>query len=72
MEAQWVAQKTLLICTVGGTPQPVVKAIEKIRPGRVIFVCSKDTAPELSGPKPRLNLSEYIISKSGLSSTFSE
>ena len=47
--------KTLLICTVGGTPQPVVKAIEKIRPERVIFVCSKDTAPDLSGPKPRFS-----------------
>jgi CRISPR-associated protein (TIGR02710 family) len=46
--------KILLICTVGGSPRPVVKAIEAIRPGRVIFVCSAETRVDLASPQPRI------------------
>ena len=32
----------LLICTVGGSHQPIEKAIKTINPSKVIFVCSND------------------------------
>ncbi len=34
--------KTTLICTVGGSHQPIVRAIQDTRPERVCFVCSDD------------------------------
>ena len=33
---------TTLICTVGGSHQPIIKAIEHMRPDHVCFVCSDD------------------------------
>ncbi len=33
---------TTLICTVGGSHQPIVRAIETLQPGFVCFVCSED------------------------------
>ncbi len=47
-------ENTLLICTIGSSPQPVALALKHIRPDRVIFVCSAETAPDLSGPRPQL------------------
>ncbi|MGQ9918101.1 MAG: TIGR02710 family CRISPR-associated CARF protein [Bryobacteraceae bacterium] len=35
--------KVLLVCTVGGAPEPVVAGILSARPARVIFVCSPET-----------------------------
>lgn len=35
--------KVLLVCTVGGAPEPVVAGIVNARPARVIFVCSPET-----------------------------
>ncbi len=34
--------KTTLLCTVGGSYQPIVKAIEHLRPDHVCFICSDD------------------------------
>lgn len=34
--------KTILICTVGGSHKPIVKAIESTKPHLVCFVCSDD------------------------------
>ncbi len=34
--------KTVLICTVGGSHQPIVRAIEDLRPSRICFICSAD------------------------------
>ncbi|MCX7631616.1 MAG: TIGR02710 family CRISPR-associated CARF protein [Geminicoccaceae bacterium] len=31
---------TVLVCTVGGSPEPIVKAIEARRPDRVVFLCT--------------------------------
>ncbi len=31
---------TILVCTVGGSPEPIVKAIETRRPDRVVFLCT--------------------------------
>lgn len=50
--------QTLLTCTVGGSPQPIITAIEKIQPGRVIFICSAESEPILSGPQPQLKNSQ--------------
>ncbi len=36
--------KTCLICTVGGSHQPIVQAICEIKPDFVLFVCSEDDA----------------------------
>ncbi len=33
---------TTLLCTVGGSHQPIIKAIEHLRPDHVCFVCSDD------------------------------
>ncbi|MEN9220601.1 MAG: hypothetical protein Q6K08_07315, partial [Thermostichales cyanobacterium GMQP_bins_62] len=38
----------ILFVTVGGSPQPIVTAIQSLGPGRVIFVCS-------GGPKGSLS-----------------
>ena len=35
---------TTLICTVGGSHQPIEKAIKSIQPDHVLFVCSQDDA----------------------------
>lgn len=32
--------RTVLLCTVGGSPEPIVKAIESRKPDRVIFLCT--------------------------------
>lgn len=34
--------KTTLICTVGGSHEPIVHAIQSLQPGYVCFVCSED------------------------------
>jgi len=33
-----------LLCTVGGSHQPIVQAIKELKPGYVVFVCSEDDA----------------------------
>lgn len=38
---------TLLICTVGGSPEPVVAAIKYWRPGRIRFVHTPQTKPDV-------------------------
>ena len=39
----------LLICTVGGSPEPVVASIKGSRPDRVIFVASLESQAEVEG-----------------------
>lgn len=34
----------ILICTVGGSHQPIVQAIKELDPGHVVFVCSEDNS----------------------------
>lgn len=36
------ATRTTLFCTVGGSHQPILRAIESYRPDRVVFICSDD------------------------------
>lgn len=38
----------LLICSVGGTPEPVAAAIRRWRPARVMFLCSEQTRPSIN------------------------
>ncbi len=41
---------TILICTVGGSHQPIVTAIEELRPDHVVFVCTgRDPATGKAG-----------------------
>lgn len=40
-----VRHHTLLICTVGGTPEPLVKSMDYWRPERVLFIPSEQTRP---------------------------
>lgn len=40
---------TILLCTVGGSPEPIVKAIESRRPDRVVFLATVDN-PEADPP----------------------
>jgi CRISPR-associated protein (TIGR02710 family) len=37
----------LLICTVGGSPEPIVASLKHWRPSRVLFVPSKQSRPEV-------------------------
>jgi len=49
-------QSTLLICTVGGSPEPVIAAIKHWRPVRIRFVHSPQTRDDVDGkiiPKAR-------------------
>jgi len=50
----------ILICSVGGSDVPIVKALRHHRPDRVIFVCSKDD-PATSRPG-----SHTMVEKAGL------
>lgn len=44
---------TILLCTVGGSPEPIVKAIESRRPDRVVFLC---TGPSGANPGSRVQV----------------
>lgn len=39
-----IAESALLVCTVGGSPAPILYGIKAHRPGHVLFVCSKGSA----------------------------
>nr|WP_279611285.1 TIGR02710 family CRISPR-associated CARF protein [Thermostichus vulcanus] len=41
--------KTVLFVTVGGSPPPIITAIKKLNPERVIFVCSSTTVSQVTG-----------------------
>jgi len=32
--------RKVLLVTVGGSPQPIITAVESLKPNRVIFICS--------------------------------
>jgi CRISPR-associated protein (TIGR02710 family) len=38
---------TLLICTVGGTPEPIAKSLAHWRPARIVFIPSGQTAAQI-------------------------
>jgi CRISPR-associated protein (TIGR02710 family) len=40
-------QQVLLVCTVGGAPEPIVASILACDPARVVFVCSSDSKRSL-------------------------
>jgi hypothetical protein len=42
---------TLLICTVGGSPEPVVAALERWRPLKVRFVHTPQTKDDIEGKR---------------------
>jgi CRISPR-associated protein (TIGR02710 family) len=44
-----VNQHTLLICTVGGTPEPIVAALKHWKPARIRFVVTPETRPSIEG-----------------------
>lgn len=45
---QQAASHVLLICSVGGTPEPVAAAIRHWRPARVMFLCSEQTRASIN------------------------
>ena len=53
-----MTQHTLLICTVGGSPEPIVAALKHWRPSRVLFVPSKQSRPEVEAKILPLALQE--------------
>ncbi len=54
MKSEQSAKQILLICTVGGSPEPIIQSITKVNPDRVIFVCTADSEPDISKPRPLL------------------
>jgi len=50
-----MGSKSILICTVGGSHQPILKAIEKLKPDFVCFICtSRD--PETGKPGSEIQI----------------
>ena len=43
------AKKTLLVCTVGGSPEPIINSIKHWRPARILFVASKESEKDIAG-----------------------
>src|SRR3990172_6831721 len=43
-----MSQETLLICTVGGSPEPVVASIKHWQPGRVLFIPTTQTLAQVA------------------------
>ena len=41
--------KKILVVSVGGSYQPIVKAIESLKPERIVFFCSKGSASQVNG-----------------------
>ncbi len=55
-------EKTLLICTVGGSHQPILKAIEHICPDFICFLCTgRDTDTERSGSEQQITGKGSVI-----------
>ncbi len=54
--------QTILICTVGGSHQPIVSAIEDLRPDYVVFVCTgKDPATGRPGSEMQIRGKGHCI-----------
>lgn len=45
---QQAAGHVLLICSVGGTPEPIAAAIRHWRPARIMFLCSEQTRASIN------------------------
>ena len=43
MTAQSDTDKILLICTVGGSPEPIIKSILTLKPEKICFLASENT-----------------------------
>lgn len=52
--------KTTLVCTVGGSPEPVIYGIRQRRPGRIFFAATAGTSDSISG----------IIAQSGFNGAY--
>jgi CRISPR-associated protein (TIGR02710 family) len=55
-------QHVLLVCTVGGSPEPIITSINHWRPERVCFVPSPDTKPKVEStivPQTGLRSGQY-------------
>ncbi len=48
-----MATPTVLLCTVGGSPDPIVKAIDERKPDHVVFLC---TGPSPGNPGSRVQI----------------
>lgn len=54
--------KTLLICTVGGGHQPIIKAIEESQPDFVSFICTgPDPETEQAGSEKQITGKGLVI-----------
>jgi CRISPR-associated protein (TIGR02710 family) len=58
MTAQTSQPHILLICTLGGAPQPIKHSIETLKPKRCIFLVSAETVPERIGEQLRLGFDD--------------
>ena len=47
-----MAKQTVLVCTVGGSREPIESAIRALAPGRVVFVASSEGGPDGRGSQP--------------------
>jgi len=58
-----MAEKTILLCTVGGSPRPIETAIRTLGPDRVVFLVSQEGGPDGRGSRPE---AERIARELGL------
>lgn len=47
-QSEILAPETVLICTVGGSPAPLIKTLQEQRPRHLIFVCSAESKAMLA------------------------
>ncbi len=40
---------TTLVVSVGGSPEPVLRAVNELKPNRIVWLVSKQTKPSLDG-----------------------
>lgn len=59
---------TILVLTVGGSHQPILTAIEALRPDRVVFLCSDDTPAGKGSWRQIVGVGKVIKGKRGLDS----
>ena len=51
----------VLVCTVGGSHQPVLTALKARRWARVLFVCSADLPPEIYAYRAGRNAQQAVV-----------
>lgn len=61
-----IVQHRLLVCTVGGSPEPIVTAILTSAPARIIFICSDGSEPTITAVLRELATRQSAIAEGAI------